>query len=303
MQNSTLHEGRLGTEAGEGKVGAGEDDEPWEIRGSMSSTEHGQKHWQPHYFNHAFWSQLYHYFKGDKPSEYCNVCVGEFMTALQDIKDPSTGVQKTARAEQIPSMCQGVCESNQALGYKFHRRVPTAGQSEATMKRANLLQHVAETEDEREETYKREYNAYVHAPPKEADYRVTRMEPTAEGAEHAGVLRETSDLRRSSRSRYGDRGYSETNGGKRRYRTQSTRQVARAGSDDDMPVSAAVQLDLNRHSSDATAAAAKAAAAAAQAVATAPASAASEANAQEADGADAAYSPGGACIRTVLRRL
>ena len=278
VHNSTLPEGALGTEAGEGEVGAGEDDEPWEIRGSMSSTEHGQKHWQPHYFNHAFWSQLYHYFKGDKPSEYCNVCVGEFMTALQDIKDPSTGEQKTARAEQIPEMCQGVCESNQALGYKFHRRVPTAGQSEATMKRANLLQHVAETEDEREAAYKREYNAYVHAPPKEADYRVTRMQPTPEGARHAGVLRETSDLRRSSRRRYGDRGYAETNGGIRRYRTQSTRQVAHASaysnsnsntnsnsnSDEDMPVSAAVQLDLDRHASAATAAAAKAAAAAAQ---------------------------------------
>ncbi len=63
---------------------------------------------QAHYFNHAFWSQLYHYFKGDKPSEYCNVCVGEFMTALQDIKDPVTGVQRHARAEQVPAMCQ-VC--------------------------------------------------------------------------------------------------------------------------------------------------------------------------------------------------
>ena len=47
--------------------------------------------------------QLYHYFKGDKPTEYCNVCVGEFMTALQDIKDPATGVQQHARAEQVPS--------------------------------------------------------------------------------------------------------------------------------------------------------------------------------------------------------
>ena len=84
--------------------------------------------------------QLYHYFKGDKPTEYCNVCVGEFMTALQDIKDPSTGRHKHARAEQVPLMCQGVCESNQALGYKFHRQVPTAGQAEAYMKRANLLQ-------------------------------------------------------------------------------------------------------------------------------------------------------------------
>ena len=33
-------------------------DEPWEIRGSFSTTDHGQKHWQPHYFNHAFWSQV-----------------------------------------------------------------------------------------------------------------------------------------------------------------------------------------------------------------------------------------------------
>jgi hypothetical protein len=155
MQNSTAQEGPLGTEPAEAithkkvnpkpytrnpkpniliksntlifaKADVGDsDDEPWEIRGSFSTTDHGQKHWQPHYFNHAFWSQLYHYFKGDKPTEYCNVCVGEFMTALQDIKDPSTGRHKHARAEQVPLMCQGVCESNQALGYKFHRQVPT----------------------------------------------------------------------------------------------------------------------------------------------------------------------------------
>ena len=49
-------------------------------------------------------------------------------------------------------------------------------------------QHVAETEDEREKRYQREYSAYVHAPPKEGDYRVTRMEPTPEGAEHAGAF-------------------------------------------------------------------------------------------------------------------
>jgi hypothetical protein len=245
MQNSTLHEGELGTEAGDGEVVVS-DDEPWEISGDMSSTDHGQKHWQPHYFNHAFWSQLYHYFKGDKPTEYCNVCVGEFMTALQDIRDPETGVQRHARASQIPAMCQGVCESNQALGYKFHRQVPTAGQAEATMKRANLLQHVAETEDEREETYQREYKAFVHSPPKEADYRVTRMEPTAEGAEHAGVLREARDLSDRSRAVYGDAGYAETNGGLRRFRTQSTRQIHDKGRrephggarGDDMPVSA-----------------------------------------------------------------
>jgi len=244
MHNSTLHEGEPGSEAAGGEVTV-QDDEPWEIRGDMSTTDHGQKHWQPHYFNHAFWSQLYHYFKGDKPSEYCNVCVGEFMTALQDIKDPETGAARHARAEQVPAMCQGVCESNQALGYKFHRQVPTAGQAEATMKRAGLLQHVAETEDEREAAYQREYKAYVHAPPKEADYRVTRMEPTAEGAEHAGVLRETRDLGDRSRAMYGDRGYAETNGGRRRFRTQSTREIHRErrerqlthARDDDMPVS------------------------------------------------------------------
>jgi hypothetical protein len=44
------------------------------------------------------------------------------------------------------AICQGVCESNQALGYKFHRAVPTTGESTAYMKRARLLQHVAETE-------------------------------------------------------------------------------------------------------------------------------------------------------------
>jgi hypothetical protein len=53
--------------------------------------------------------QLYHYFKGDKPTEYCNVCVGEFMTALQDIKDPSTGRHKHARAEQVLRVCVCVC--------------------------------------------------------------------------------------------------------------------------------------------------------------------------------------------------
>lgn len=249
MQNSTLAEGEAGTGAdgSDGEVIVA-DDEPWEIQGDMSTTDHGQRHWQPHYFNHAFWSQLYHYFKGDKPTEYCNVCVGEFMTALQDIRDPQTGVQRHADASQIPAMCQGVCESNQALGYKFHRQIPTAGQSEATMKRANLLQHVAETEDEREATYQREYKAFVHSPPKEADYRVTRMEPTAEGAEHAGVLRESRDLVDRSRDVYGDAGYAETNGGMRRFRTQSTRQIHEAETqerhrqgmtaDDGMPVSA-----------------------------------------------------------------
>ena len=65
-------------------------------------------------------------------------------------------------------------------GYKLHGQVPTAGEAEAYMKRANLLQHVAETEDAREKRYQREYKAYVHAPPKEGDYRVTRMEPTRE---------------------------------------------------------------------------------------------------------------------------
>lgn len=72
--------------------------------------------------------------------------------------------------------------------------------------------------------------------------RVTRMEPTADGAEHAGVLRETNDLRRRGRARYGDRGYAETNGGARRYRTMSTRQVSTStksnmddSNKDDMP--------------------------------------------------------------------
>jgi hypothetical protein len=207
---------KLESVEGRQAVGYGEDDEPWELQGEMSTTDHGQRHWQPHYFNHAFWSQLYHYFKGDKPTEYCNVCVGEFMTALQDIKDPSTGMQRHAHAEEVPAMCQGVCESNQALGYKFHRRVPTAGQAKAMRKRAHLLQHVAETEGEREERYQREYNAYVHAPPKQADYRVTRMEPTAEGAQHAGVLRDTRDMQARLRDRYGDRGYAQTNGGRPR---------------------------------------------------------------------------------------
>ena len=43
-------------------------------------------------------------------------------------------------------MCQGVCESNQALGYKFHRRLPTKAQAEATVRRAHLLRTVAETD-------------------------------------------------------------------------------------------------------------------------------------------------------------
>ena len=64
------------------------------------------------------------------------------------------------------------------------------------------------------------------------------------------MLRETSDLRRRQRAMYSDRGFAETNGGNRRYRTQSTRQVALgdarggdrglrmdgASSKDDMPV-------------------------------------------------------------------
>ena len=76
------------------------------------------------------------------------------------------------------------------------------------------------TQDEREQRYQREYKAYVHAPPKEADYRVTRMEPTREGAEHAGVLRESRDLSDREKATYGNRGYAQTNGGLRRYRTQ-----------------------------------------------------------------------------------
>ena len=101
MSQGHEDDGEEVTVKGEEIDGYGEDDEPWEIRGAVSSTDHGQKHWQPHYFNHAFWSQLYHYFKGDKPSEYCNVCVGEFMTALQDIKDPHTGIARKTRAEQV----------------------------------------------------------------------------------------------------------------------------------------------------------------------------------------------------------
>ena len=138
---------------------------------------------------------------------------------------------------------------------------------------------------------------------------------TAETRVRAGVLRDTSDLRRRQRALYGDRGFAETNGGRRRYRTQSTRQVARGdsrrgggetgkgskddGSQDDMPVSAAVQLDLDHMSKpsppkSSAQAAAAAAAAAAKAVRADPESSASQANAQEAAGADAAYSPGGA---------
>ena len=172
----------------------------------------------------------------------------------------------------------------------------------------------------------------MHAPPKEGDYVVTRyslylfywnestntdaqdacrMEPTPEGATHAGVLRETRDLRQRERAAYGDRGFAETNGGRRRFRgqnvlrTQSTRQVASgAGSSDggsstgstsstgshadDMPVSAAVQMDL-KHTAEAAAAAAAAAA-----VAVPAASVTAQANAQDAADADSAYSPGGA---------
>mmetsp|Transcript_12588 Transcript_12588/g.29501 ORF Transcript_12588/g.29501 Transcript_12588/m.29501 type:complete len:158 (+) Transcript_12588:2-475(+) len=99
-------------------------DEPIEMQGGTASTYPGRsKEWKPNYFHHAFWSELYHYFKGDRPDEYCNVCVGEFMTALQDIKIPSEKTTEKARAEQVPQICKVACETNTNGGFTFHRPV------------------------------------------------------------------------------------------------------------------------------------------------------------------------------------
>ena len=129
-------EGAAGAAAGGGGAADDEehgppdgDDEPPELRGRVASTYPGRDHeWQPHYFNHAFWSELYHYFKGDRPDEYCNVCVGEFMTALQDIKIPETQSSTGARAEQVPKLCREACETNTNGGFTYHRPVVASRQ-------------------------------------------------------------------------------------------------------------------------------------------------------------------------------
>ena len=131
---------------------------------------------------------------------------------------------------------------------------------------------------------KRELRAYVDAPPKQDDYRVTRMEPTRGGAEHAGVVREAAD-RRDGLRRVQAHGRMARNAGwrTRRSHMQSVRQMvsatrlrgargagAGAGLADGMPVSSAVETDLEHV-------------------------AARQANSDGgAGGADAAYSPGGA---------
>lgn len=136
---------------------------------------------------------------------------------------------------------------------------------------------------DRDVRMKREFRAYVDAPPKQDDYRVTRMEPTRSGAQHAGAVREAAD-RRDGLRRVQAHGRVARNAGwrTRRSHTQSVRQIvpatrrgahgAGAGAElaDGMPVSSAVETDLEHV-------------------------AARQANSDGgAGGADAAYSPGGA---------
>lgn len=136
---------------------------------------------------------------------------------------------------------------------------------------------------DRDVRMKREFRAYVDAPPKQDDYRVTRMEPTRSGAQHAGAVREAAD-RRDGLRRVQAHGRMARNAGwrTRRSHTQSVRQIvpatrrgahgagAGAGLADGMPVSSAVATDLEHV-------------------------AARQANSDGgAGGADAAYSPGGA---------
>jgi len=162
-------------------TGYSEDDEPWNLRGGESTVSVGIKEFAPHYFNHAFWSQLVHYFKRDKPTQFCNVCVGEFMTGLHDLN------LRHVPASEVPVTCQGVCESNQALGFKFARRVKSAGEEEATWRRQRLLRHIATVVNSRS---RRNDAAALQAPSQAADYRPADILPTSQAAEAEAVRRE-----------------------------------------------------------------------------------------------------------------
>ncbi|EKX42613.1 hypothetical protein GUITHDRAFT_111297 [Guillardia theta CCMP2712] len=167
-----------------------DDDEPWDIRGGHSTVNRGQKEFAPHYFNHAFWSQLVHYFSRDKPTEFCNVCVGEFMTGLHDLN------LHHVPASHVPLMCQGVCESNQALGFKFHRKVLSKGEEEATERRKELLRRIAKIVNKRSA---RNDKAALQAPPRSADYQPADILPTSSAAEAEAVRRELRNQKKMQR--------------------------------------------------------------------------------------------------------
>lgn len=90
-----------------------------QVREHTSTTYRASdRSWKPHYFNRAFWSQLSHYFAGDREGDHCTQCVGDFMTATHDIRLP-TGAAETASPKVVPMLCQPSCKRGVPLEMAF----------------------------------------------------------------------------------------------------------------------------------------------------------------------------------------